>query len=81
MTETPAQPTAVPLGHTAQIMLRQLAEHQDARPFDPDNVGDALPEYEVARMDEWQRLDSAMRLVMGSVLTREALRAWQEATP
>lgn len=76
-TKEPAPaPMSVPIDNLQGLLLEQLAQHQRTRPFDPDNVGEP-PAYEVARMDEWQRMDSSLRLVLGARLTQAALERWE----
>ena len=71
--------TAVKTDNLVQMLLQQLSQHQRTRPFDPDNVDDP-PAYEIARMDEWQRMESALLTVLGARLAYLALDQWQEAT-
>ena len=71
--------TAVKIDNLAGMLLQQLSEHQHTRPFDPDNVGEP-PAYEIARMDDWQRMESALLTVLGARLAYLAMDQWQEAT-
>lgn len=65
-------PMSVPIDNLQGLLLEQLAQHQRTRPFDPDNLG-SPPEYEVARMNEWQRKNDALRLLIGARFTQAAL--------
>lgn len=71
--------TAVKTDNLVQMLLQQISQHQRTRPFDPDNVDDP-PAYGVARMDEWQRMESALLTVLGARLAYLAMDQWQEAT-
>lgn len=71
--------TAVKIDNLVQMLLQQLSQHQRTRPFDPDNVGDP-PAYEIARMDDWQRMESALLTVLGARLAYLAMDQRQEAT-
>lgn len=71
--------TAVKIDNLAEMLLQQISEHQRTRPFDPDSVEDP-PAYGVARMDEWQRMESALLTVLGARLAYLAMDQRQEAT-
>jgi hypothetical protein len=62
----------VPVDPTTEMMLDAWADHRQA---EPTPIGDSAPYFAIAEIDEWQRLDDAYRLLVG---TRLAARALEE---